>query len=154
MSIRRAQAADLSAVAAIEAQAFSNPWPPETLLSLMARGRVLLLVAEDPEDGVVGYAVSWWVLDQAELANLAVRQDHQGRGIGSALLDGILAEIREKGVESVFLEVRVSNERARGLYLSRGFTQIAVRADYYENPREDARILVKALVETFVVNSE
>jgi [ribosomal protein S18]-alanine N-acetyltransferase len=105
----------------------------------------MVLVAEDPEDGVVGYAVSWWVLDEAELANLAVREDHRGCGVGSALLDRLLDEIRALEVDRVFLEVRISNERAHGLYLKRGFTQIGVRKGYYQNPREDARILVKRI---------
>lgn len=143
--IRRAQPGDLPAMAVIESGSFSNPWHPQTFRSLITQERVIVLVAEDTDQGVVGYAVSWWVLDQAELANLAVREGHRGRGIGSALLDRVLDEIRERQVESVFLEVRMSNERAHGLYLNRGFTQIGVRADYYQNPREDARILVRHL---------
>ena len=39
----------------------------------------------------------------------------------------------------------MSNEKAHGLYSRRGFVQIAVREGYYQNPREDARILVKYL---------
>jgi len=143
--IRRAGAADLGAMVRIESRSFSNPWHPRIFRSLITRERAIVLVAEMPEDGVVGYAVSWWVLEQAELGNIAVREDCRGRGIGSALLDRVLEEIRERGVESVFLEVRMSNARAHALYLARGFIQIAVRADYYRNPMEDARVLVKHL---------
>jgi ribosomal-protein-alanine N-acetyltransferase len=103
------------------------------------------LVAEDVEMGVVGYAVVWWVMDQGELANLAVAEGLRGRGIGSVLLDRVLADVRERGVETLFLEVRVSNDSAFRLYLSRGFIQVAVRKDYYRRPREDARILLKDL---------
>ena len=102
-------------------------------------------MAEDPLDGVVAYAVFWWVLDQGELANLAVKEQHQGRGLGSALLQRVVDHARAQGVESLFLEVRISNETAHQLYLSRGFTQVAVRKDYYQGPREDARILVLRL---------
>lgn len=143
LSIRRAEAGDLPAMARIESGSFSNPWHPHTFRSLISQERVIVLVADEPDHGVVGYAVSWWVMDQAELANIAVGEDHRGRGIGSALLDRILDEIRERKVESVFLEVRMSNDRAHGLYLNRGFTQIGIRAAYYQNPTEDARILVR-----------
>jgi [ribosomal protein S18]-alanine N-acetyltransferase len=145
VSIRRAESTDVPAMAAIESGAFSNPWHPHTFRSLVTRDGAMVLVAEDPEDGVVGYAVSWWVLDEAELANLAVREDHRGCGVGSALLDRLLDEIRALEVDRVFLEVRISNERAHGLYLKRGFTQIGVRKGYYQNPREDARILVRRI---------
>jgi ribosomal-protein-alanine acetyltransferase len=143
--IRPAEHRDLAAMALIESRSFSNPWHPQTFRSLISRDRALVLVAEDPEAGVVGYAVSWWVLDQAELANIAVGEEHRGRRIGLDLLDRTLDEMRERGVERIFLEVRMSNEGAHRLYLARGFTQVAVRSDYYRNPREDARILVKRL---------
>ena len=143
--IRSAVTADLPTIAEIEFQSFSNPWQPDTFRSLLERERVRVLVAEELEKGVVGYAVLWWVLDQAELANLAVRMGHQGRGIGSALLDQAIEHAKSKGVESLFLEVRQSNESAYRLYASRGFTQISIRKDYYQNPREDALIFVKHL---------
>jgi ribosomal-protein-alanine N-acetyltransferase len=143
--IRRAEVADVDAVAAIEASSFSNPWQPQTFRSLIQEGRAHILVAESPASTILGYAVAWWIHEQGELANLAVLPDFRGRGVGSALLDRVLADLRSAGVESLFLEVRVSNRRAAELYLSRGFSQVAVRPDYYRNPREDARILLKRL---------
>jgi len=148
VTIRGAITSDLGTIAELEGQSFSNPWHPATFRSLLKRDRVQLLVAEDPEKGVVGYAVVWWVLDQAELANLAVREDYQGRGIGSDLLDRVIAHLEAQGVETLFLEVRMSNKSANRLYGSRGFTQISIRKDYYQNPREDARILVRYLGNT------
>lgn len=145
VKIRPALVADLASITVIESQSFSNPWQPDTFRSLLAQERVRVFVAEDPVEGVVGFTILWWVLDQAELANLAVRKDHQRRGIGSTLLDRAIAHAESQGVESLFLEVRVSNESAYRLYTHRGFTQISVRKDYYQNPREDARILVKQL---------
>jgi len=143
--IRAAEAADLAAITDIEFQSFSNPWQPDTFRSLLKQERAKVLVAEDPGAGVVGYTVLWWVFDQAELANLAVRKDHQERGIGSFLLDQAITHAAAQGVESLFLEVRMSNEPAYRLYSNRGFTQISVRKGYYQTPREDARILVKHL---------
>jgi len=143
--IRLAEITDADEVAAIEARAFSNPWHPETFRSLISQGNAHILIAEDPKFGVVGYAVVWWVLEQGELANLAVVEGFRGRGVGSALLDRVLLDAKANQVESLFLEVRTSNYRAYDLYLSRGFAQVGVRKDYYRQPREDARILVKGL---------
>lgn len=143
--IRPATLEDVDAVATIEARSFSNPWHSQTFRSLISQARAHILVAEDPELGVMGYAVAWWVLEQGELANLAVTEAVQGRGVGSALLDRLLSDAKASGVETLFLEVRISNTRAQALYLSRGFAQVAFRKDYYRNPREDARILVKHL---------
>lgn len=141
--IRPAGTKDLNDISAIESEAFSNPWHADTFYSLLSRERVRFLVAASSESGVLGYAVLWWVLEQAELANLAVRGDHRRMGIGGALLDRALEDAIGLGIESVFLEVRRSNESAQVLYSTRGFRQISIRRDYYQNPREDALILVK-----------
>jgi len=91
--------------------------------------------------------VLWCIHDQGELANIAVIPELRDRGLGAYLLDHVLEVARDRGVESLYLEVRVSNVRARSMYRSRGFEEIGVRKDYYEQPREDARILVKRLPE-------
>ena len=145
VTVRPALPTDLARMAEIEVRSFSNPWQPETFRSLLQQERAIVLVAEDTLAGVVGYTVLWWVLDQAELANVAVREDYRRRGIGSVLLEEGIAQVERRGVESLFLEVRLSNESAFRLYSDQGFTQISVRKDYYRNPREDARILVKHL---------
>ncbi|MFR6377514.1 MAG: hypothetical protein ACLUN5_14145 [Oscillospiraceae bacterium] len=43
------------------------------------------------------------------------------------------------------LEVRDSNAPAIALYDSLGFEQIGLRKNYYQHPKEDARILRKEL---------
>ena len=49
--------------------------------------------------------------------------------------------------ESLFLEVRVSNERARALYAGAGFKEISIRKGYYpsRDGREDAIVMQKVL---------
>jgi ribosomal-protein-alanine N-acetyltransferase len=140
--IRPAATEDVETISRLETALYTNPWRPETFRSLLHRNRARVLVAEYPTKGVVGYAVFWWVLDQAELANLAVAGEFQGRGIGRALLDRVLLIAEGLAVHQVFLEVRWSNEPALRLYKGRGFSQISVRRGYYQNPSEDARILV------------
>lgn len=134
------EARDVAAVADLEAQSFSSPWHPSTFLKLLDRHGAELWVL-DEEGAVLAYAVLWCILDEAELANIAVRPDARGRGLGAALLDHILGVAQERGVVSVFLEVRESNRAARELYDSRGFVEVGVRRGYYDAPREDARVL-------------
>jgi len=143
--IRPAVGGDLETIAAIERASYPNPWRLKTFASLLRQRRARVLVAEGDSGEVVGYAVFWWVMEQAELANIAVTSESRGQGFGAALLDRVLAEARERGVESLFLEVRASNQSARRLYVSRGFAQISIRRGYYQNPREDALVLVRVL---------
>ena len=139
---------DLDRVTAIETASFSTPWKAATFRTLLDRSGAVLRVLETPLVPVAGYAVLWCILDQGELANIAISPELRNRGLGSYLLDRMTAEARSRGVESLYLEVRLSNFRARAMYGSRGFEEIGVRRDYYEKPREDARILVKRLTPT------
>lgn len=139
--MRRFAPEDVDAVAAIESEAFTSPWSRQTFLDLVDRPNLELLVLEHAAEGVIGYAVLWCIMDQGELANVAVTPKHRGRGLGVFLLSRVLEIARERGIETVFLEVRVSNRRAVTLYERLGFTDVGVRRGYYERPKEDARIM-------------
>lgn len=138
--------ADLPEVAGIEVDTFSTPWRETTFQSLLERPGVEMWIAERTPGIVAAYAVLWCIHDEGELANLAVRPTLQRRGIGAELLDCVLGVARERGVKSVYLEVRTSNEAAQNLYTSREFRQVGVRRNYYDRPREDAWIFMKRLV--------
>jgi ribosomal-protein-alanine N-acetyltransferase len=136
---------DVERVVAIEIASFSSAWRPETFLDLLNRPGAELWVLDDAEDAVIGYSVLWCIMDQGELANIAVADGHRGRGLGAFLLENMLDVGRAQGVASVYLEVRASNEEAIGLYHRFGFVQIGVRKRYYDNPREDALVMLLRL---------
>lgn len=144
-AVRRMRAQDVDRVVQIETGAFTTPWSAETFHGLVDRPGAELHVLEHPSDGVIGYAVLWCVLDQAELANIAVAPEHRGRGHGAELLARIMDVARERGVKSMYLEVRTSNREAVALYRRFGFAEIGVRQGYYERPREDAVMMVVRL---------
>jgi ribosomal-protein-alanine N-acetyltransferase len=143
--IRRLRPADVDQVVRIEREAFTTPWQAETFTSLLDRDGVELVVMADEGGEVVGYAVLWCILDQGELANIAIVPGRRGEGLGARLLGHVLDLARARGVERVFLEVRASNEAAAALYARFGFEEVGRRRDYYERPREDARVLVAHL---------
>lgn len=138
---------DLPGVVAIEREAFTTPWSEETFRSLFQRGPWVLLVLEEEggASGVAGYAVLGCVMEQGELANIAVRDRDRGKGLGGFLLDHVVREAVARGVQQLFLEVRMSNTAAAALYSARGFQEIGIRKNYYEDPREHARVLVRRL---------
>ncbi len=94
-------------------------------------------------DTVIGYVGSQIVPDEADMMNLAVLPEYRKQGIGQALVERLEQELRARGVVSLTLEVRNSNENAIRLYQRLGFTQVGLRKNYYFHPREDGRILKK-----------
>jgi [ribosomal protein S18]-alanine N-acetyltransferase len=147
--IRPARAADLPRVLEVERAAYSSPWSGAAFESLLPRdGQGVYFRVGLLEGRVVGHGILWMVEDEAELANLAVEPGSRRRGVARRLLDHLLDEAVRSGVGRVFLEVRVSNEGAQDLYLSRGFELVGHRRNYYRNPLEDAQILRLDLTRT------
>ena len=137
--VRAAREADLIAVAAIERESFGDPWSVDAFRSALRQGGSFVIA--EGAGVVLGYAIAWSVVDEAELANIAVAPAARGRGIGARLLDAAIAYAEAKGCAAMYLEVRESNTRARALYASRGFEEVGRRRRYYRAPVEDALIL-------------
>ena len=146
VTIRAATHADIASIESIERTAFADPWSGRSFEGILENGSAYFGVACDSVGQAIrGYVVAWFVIDECEVANLAVRPGDWGRGIGGRLLDAALAAAQEKGSVAVYLEMRDSNVRARQLYGSRGFEEMARRRDYYQRPTEDAVVWRKLL---------
>ena len=139
--LRPARENDLPAILAIERVSFTDPWSRSSFATLLEQPRVYFAVALGPDDVLLGYVVARFVLDEAELANLAVAPDARGAGVGTLLLEGALDAATVRGTEAMYLEVRASNVSAIALYTSQGFVEISRRKSYYRKPVEDALVL-------------
>lgn len=136
---------NLAQIAALEAACFSDPWPESILAHELQNPLSLWLCAMDG-DTVAGYIGSQTVLGESDMMNLAVCPDYRRRGIGRALVLALCGALKKQMLASALtLEVRDSNAPAAALYASLGFEQIGLRKNYYQHPKEDARILRKEL---------
>ena len=102
---------------------------------------ILGFIAEGQGRRITGYLVARVIEGEGEVLNIAVEPESRRVGIGAQLLDAALVALGKRGVEAVFLEVRVSNQSAINLYLARGFRPIGQRHSYYRRPVEDAMVL-------------
>ncbi len=142
MIITKMTDAHVAQVAELEKLCFSDPWSEKSVASELNNPLAFWLVAED--DGrVAGYIGSQTVLDETDMMNVAVHPDYRKQGIATALIVGLVEELRKMGSHSLTLEVRASNENAIRVYQKLDFQQVGCRKNYYRNPREDALILRK-----------
>ncbi len=151
LDIRPASEIDLPGVLRIERESFSDPWSAESFETSLALDRMHFLVADGAGIGegggseVLGYVIALVVLDEAEIANIAVSASARCRGIGGQLLDAMVADLVQQAVQKVYLEVRESNVAARALYESRDFREVGRRRGYYRQPSEDALVLKREI---------
>ena len=138
---------DLPEVMRNEQAAYSHPWTLGTMQDCLRVGYCCLVVSLD--QALIGHAVLSVGAGEAQLLNLCVAPPSQSRGVGRLLLKRLLRIAAERQVDTLFLEVRSSNQAAIKLYQSEGFNEIGLRRGYYpvsRQRREDAVIYAKPFV--------
>jgi [ribosomal protein S18]-alanine N-acetyltransferase len=135
--------ADLDSVLALELDLFGEEaWSRQMLVGELGQqpdSRYYLVAEEDGE--IVAYAGLLAAGGQGDVLTIAVATDRWGQGIGSALLERLLAEADRRGCSEVFLEVRADNARAQRLYRRRGFADVGIRRAYYQPSGTDAIVM-------------
>lgn len=146
IGLRPMGVADLDSVLSIEQRAYPYPWT-ETIFRDCLRVGYSCWIAECSA-GVVAYTVLSIAAGEAHLLNLCVDPSRQREGIGRRLLRHVLRLAREHGADTLFLEVRPSNDAAVSLYRDAGFVEVGTRRGYYPDrglKREDAMVLALPL---------
>ncbi|MBN6068261.1 ribosomal protein S18-alanine N-acetyltransferase [Aggregatibacter actinomycetemcomitans] len=130
----------------IEQAAHAVPWSLGTLKNNQGERYLNLKIGE--ESRIDGFAICQTVLDEATLFNIAVDPQQQGRGLGRLLLTELMTQLKQKGILTLWLEVRESNKKALALYDSLGFNQVDLRKNYYpttDGKRENAVVMAAYL---------
>ena len=78
---------------------------------------------------------------------MAIHPDMRGKGFGFFLLARMVEEGRSEQAEKIWLEVRSSNDAARGLYTKVGFKEIGCRHGYYSHGKEDAVVMALNMID-------
>ena len=168
--IRRMREEDIPQVVEIEKTAFSRPWSKSIFKATLLLPYAAYYVAvEDKEEEnressggtlmaggsadsgkpdeniepgkIVGMCGVKKIFEEGEISNVAVHPDFRGKGISRKMLNILMREAREDGVQAFTLEVRAGNGIAINLYESLGFRTEGVRRGYYDHPKEDGLIM-------------
>ena len=156
--LRPMTADDLPAVMTLEEELFApDTWTEAMYRDELSRGtrattsspsstsRARRTTSPTGEPVLVGYGGLIAYDDEAHVATLGVTKALQGEGIGSLLLDDLLAEADRRS-PVVLLEVRADNDAAQQLYRRRGFVEIGRRRGYYQPSGADAVVMKRKRV--------
>ena len=133
--IREAQLAPmtplhLDAVLLLEGATYPHPWSRGNFSDSLNAGYQAQLLCADP-DVLLGYFVAMKGVDEVHLLNITVAPVHQRQGWSRVMLDALAVWSRGQGAQWLWLEVRVSNTRAKSVYENYGFKRVGLRKSYY-----------------------
>jgi ribosomal-protein-alanine N-acetyltransferase len=142
MLIRKAEKSDLSHLAGLESLSFPQPWSAASLADALTQASNLILVVQEPGEGLLlsAYLILRLAGEEAELLRLAVHPQRRRLGLGQALLTHALIELGSRQIRVCFLEVRADNQAALELYRHFPTRQVSSRPAYYRDG-SDALIL-------------
>ena len=138
---------DVPCVMVTEEAVYPFPWTDGIFRDCIRVGYQCWLAYEDGR--LVGHAVASIAANESHLLNLSIATQDQGKGYGRQFVEFLIGIVRQRGAESILLEVRPSNQAAIRLYESCGFNEIGCRKDYYpaENGREHALLFARQLID-------
>jgi len=152
--LRRFRPEDLDRVMHINRVCLPENYATYFFMDLYERFPEAFIVAE--EDGaIIGYVMCrietglpdfglLGITRKGHVISIAVLPEHQREGIGSALMKEAMAAMKAYKAKECYLEVRVSNTPAVGLYEKLGFEASRIARGYYADG-EDAYIMTMKL---------
>ena len=126
----------------IEKRCFSDAWSRQSFIDEIDNENSVFIVVKK-EDKIVAYSGFWYIVDDAQIMNVAVDIAYKGMKISHILMKEMIQRAMDKNMATMSLEVRVSNEIAINLYKGYGFEIVGVRKQYYQDNKEDAYIMFK-----------
>lgn len=132
----------LRAVMRIDQQVYPRPWSLGLYHGELnqAEHRRVYVVARVGRE-VIGHGGFTVVAGEGHITTVAVDPAWHRHGVGTRLMLVLVRAAIDRGLVSMTLEVRATNDPAQRLYRRFGFHEAGVRAGYYAETGEDATIM-------------
>lgn len=146
MTIRRATSEDSPALLELAQSApGAAHWTNAAWANMLAQdnSRSIVFLAEH-DHRILGFIAASFVLDVAEIENIAVAAMQQRSGVGTALIHALRTWATERNLQKLQLEVSAANTPARAFYRALGFVEQGLRPHYYPSG-EDAILMELAI---------
>ena len=131
---------DMAEVLDIESQGFEFPWCEEDFIRCLRQRNCIGMVAEQ-DDRVVGFMIYELHKTRLHLLNFAVSSEGRRQGVGSQMLNKLIAKLSTQRRTRILLEVRETNLSAQLFFRTLGFRAVSVLRDFYDDTTEDAYLM-------------
>lgn len=143
IKLRKAQLRDLDKITEIRRISLPDPWSKDLFLKTYNQYPESFIVAEENNE-IVGHAVGKIENNSARIISLIVDPKCREKGTGTALVESLIEQFKEKNVKEVCLNVRTWNEEASVFYKNLGFKVVKTTEKHYPNG-DDAYFMKKIL---------
>lgn len=131
----------LQQIAGLEEEIFEDSWSLKEIESTVKNPHSLCRCI-CTEGEVTAYFLCYCVLDECEIARIAVKEEYRRNGLGQKLFVDMEEECKEMGISKILLDVRSGNVPAIQFYEKNGFTVDGVRRNYYGGEYPEDAILM------------
>ena len=138
--IREMKIEDTAFVSEMECQIFSDAWSEKSVQETMENPNSVWIVAEKAGH-LLGYLLAYHVLDEVEIARIAVEKEARNQGVATKLVEQLKEISKAKNAKKILLDVRKNNDVAIKFYKQNAFAEDGIRSDFYRNPIEDAVLM-------------
>jgi diamine N-acetyltransferase len=154
MKFRSATQADIAQICALERlpefHTMVGSWSEDEHARMLADPDAVYVVAEEPSGRIAAFAILRGLLSehrQVELKRIVVRTPNQG--VGRELLTEVAGRaFGEHSAHRLFLDVFVTNDRARHVYQDFGFRQEGIMRDVIYRDGAYHSLVLMSLLET------
>lgn len=157
---RMATAQDIEALAACLFEHGPNPWnylpegPVRAHLAEIGTGRIEAMIAEAEDESLAGF-ISYQPVSgefiryqapgrraHAYVCEAVVNSAFAGKGLGAALLRAVVQDIRDRGVDDIYIDRHADNAASAGMMRKAGFVEVETYDDPARRPNGTQRTTV------------
>jgi ribosomal-protein-alanine N-acetyltransferase len=146
---------NIAQILEIHREGHLSVWTFEDYIQELRNDYSLILVAKSGQK-IIGFLASRLLLknqtecdeedspavySEAEILNFGVLKNYRAQGVGSVLLNKLLQNVSHLLIDTIWLDVRISNLTAINFYSNRGFIKVEKRKNFYNLPAEDAVVM-------------
>lgn len=137
ITIRPLESIDIDALVDLDSRGSNVPFGRRGIEGELNLSVSECLGAFSEESILCGFLLCHRIDTEVHILNLVVDPDYRRRGIARQLMNVLM----ESSINTIYLEVRSSNEAARSLYHQLSFYETGSRKNYYQMPVDDAVLM-------------